>query len=71
MENSRLKDKLKLKDQITVASVASLQKDEPVDQLAWATTETPVDKPINSSKMVDPKTKAFFLYPRDGLYGLF
>jgi hypothetical protein len=67
MDNFRLKEKLILKNP---ASVAILQKDEPAQQLPLVTTITTVEQSGLKSQKIDPKTKPFFLYPRDGLYGL-
>ncbi|MGV3545672.1 MAG: hypothetical protein ACO1N4_01335 [Pedobacter sp.] len=70
MDNFRLKEKLILKNPARVASVAILQKDEPAQQLPLVTTVTTVEQLDLKSQKIDPKTKPFFLYPKDGLYGL-
>lgn len=67
MDNFRLKEKLILKNP---ARVAILQKDEPAQQLPLVTTVTTVEQLDLKSQKIDPKTKPFFLYPKDGLYGL-
>ena len=71
MDRNNLMDKLKpTTRQLTNKAASNLHKDEPADLLPLVAS-IPVNGEIsNKNTVVDPKTKPFFLYQRDGLYGL-
>ncbi|SOD14050.1 hypothetical protein [Pedobacter xixiisoli] len=50
--------------------ISQLQQDKPADQNQLVNKEINVAPKVKRPKLIDENTKPFFLYPRDGLYGL-
>ncbi|MFN0256490.1 hypothetical protein [Pedobacter ureilyticus] len=50
--------------------ISQLQQDKPADKGQLANSKINVTPKVKRPKLIDENTKPFFLYPRDGLYGL-
>lgn len=50
--------------------ISQLQQDKPADQVQLANSKVNGLPKISRPKVIDENTKPFFLYPRDGLFGL-